>query len=77
MDRSAIHLRAKRGKSLRQIAAEVGPSPTTIARVLCEPRDRPALRRQRLDSRHLQQADQAAVQPQLTTAHRVDQVQRR
>jgi transposase len=37
MERSAIHLMAKRGKSIRQIAAELGRSPTTIARVLHEP----------------------------------------
>ena len=47
MERSAIHLMAKRGKSLRQIAAEVGHSPTTIARVLREPLDRQATKRQR------------------------------
>lgn len=41
MERSAIHLMAKRGKSVRQIAIEVGHSPTTIARVLREPLDRP------------------------------------
>ena len=28
MERSTIHLMAKRGKSMRQIAAEVGHSPT-------------------------------------------------
>src|ERR671937_2205871 len=47
MERSAIHLMAKRGKSLRQIAAEVGHSPTTIARGLREPLDRQATKRQR------------------------------
>jgi hypothetical protein len=45
MDRSAIHLVHKRGKSLRAIAAELGHSKTTIARVLSEPVDqRPAHR---------------------------------
>ncbi len=47
MERSAIHLLAKRGKSVRQIAAEVGHSPTTIARVLREPLDRQPAKRQR------------------------------
>src|SRR5579872_5531471 len=48
MERSAIHLMAKRGKSVRQIATETGRSPTTIARVLREPLDRqPAPRRRR------------------------------
>ena len=47
MERSAIHLMAKRGKSIRQIAEEVGRSPTTISRVLREPLDRPPARRQR------------------------------
>jgi len=37
MERSAIHVMAKRGKSIRRIAAELGRSPTTIARVLHEP----------------------------------------
>jgi transposase len=40
MERSAIHLMAKRGKSIRQIAEELGRSPTTISRVLHEPVDR-------------------------------------
>ena len=39
MERSTIHLLAKRGKSIRQIAAELGRSPTTISRVLQEPVD--------------------------------------
>ena len=47
MERSAIQMMAKRGKSIRQIAEEVGRSPTTISRVLREPLDRPAARRQR------------------------------
>jgi transposase len=52
MERSTIHLLAKRGKSLRQIAQELGRSPTTVARVLREPVDRPPAprrRRSRLD----------------------------
>lgn len=40
MERSAIQLMAKRGKSVRQIAEEFGHSPTTIAKVLKEPVDR-------------------------------------
>src|SRR3954452_18530292 len=48
MERSTIHLLAKRGKSIRQIATELGRSPTTIARVLHEPVDQtPAPRRRR------------------------------
>ena len=41
MERSTIHVMAKRGKSIRQIAGELGRSPTTIARVLHEPADKP------------------------------------
>ena len=45
MDRSAIHLLHKRGRSLHAIAAELGYSKTTIACVLSEPVDqRPAHR---------------------------------
>jgi transposase len=47
MERSTIHLLAKRGKSIRQIAAELGRSPTTISRALQEPIDRPPAKRYR------------------------------
>ncbi len=48
MERSAMHVLAKRGKSIREIAGEVGHSPTTVARVLREPVDQqPAPRRRR------------------------------
>lgn len=47
MERSAIVVMAKRGKSVRQIAAELGHSPTTIARALKEPVDRRRAPRQR------------------------------
>jgi transposase len=47
MERSAIHLMAKRGKSIREIAAETGRSPTTISRVLREPLDQAPARRHR------------------------------
>jgi transposase len=47
MERSAIHVMAKRGKSIRQIAEEVGHSPTTISRVLQEPLDCSPARRHR------------------------------
>jgi transposase len=47
MERSAVHLLRKRGKSLRAIAAELGHSKTTIARSLSEPVDQPPPRRQR------------------------------
>ncbi len=46
MERSTVQLLAKRGKSIRQIARELGRSPTTVARVLHEPVERtPAPRR--------------------------------
>jgi transposase len=48
MDRSAIHLLRKRGKSLRAIAAELGHSKTTIARTLSEPVDQQPSRRARV-----------------------------
>jgi len=48
MERSAIHLLAKRGKSQRQIAEELGRNRRTIARVLREPvEQRPAKRYRR------------------------------
>ena len=47
MERSAIKVLARRGKSIRQIAAELGHSPTTIVRVLREPVDVPPTRRHR------------------------------
>jgi transposase len=47
MERSAIHLMGKRGKSMRQIASELGRSPTTVSRVLHEPVDRGAAPRHR------------------------------
>jgi len=48
MERSTIHVMSKRGKSIRQIATELGRSPTTIARVLHEAVDKPATPRQRV-----------------------------
>jgi transposase len=47
MERSAIQHLAKRGQSIRQIARDLGRSPTTIARVLREPVDRPPVARHR------------------------------
>src|SRR3712207_7164010 len=47
MERSTVHVLAKRGHSIRQIATALGRSPTTIARVLHEPVDRTPTRRQR------------------------------
>ena len=47
MERSTIHLLAKRGRSIRQIAAELGRSPTTISRVLQEPVARQPAKRYR------------------------------
>ncbi len=45
MERSTIHLLAKRGRSIRQIAAELGRSPTTISRVLQGPVERAPAKR--------------------------------
>ncbi len=47
MERSTVHLLSKRGKSIRQIATELGRSPTTVSRVLHEPVDRAPTKRQR------------------------------
>src|SRR5260370_23678801 len=47
MERGTIHLLAKRGKSIRQIAEELGRSPTTVVRVLHEPVERQPARRHR------------------------------
>jgi transposase len=47
MERSTIHLLAKRGKSQRAIARELGISRVTVTRVLAEPVDREPTRRQR------------------------------
>src|SRR5215210_6828392 len=47
MERSTIQLLAKRGKSQRQIAKELGRSRTTIQRVLQEPTTQAPARRQR------------------------------
>jgi transposase len=47
MERSAVHVLARRGTSQRQIARELGHSRTTIARALAEPLDRPPPTRRR------------------------------
>src|SRR5438270_7463211 len=47
MERSTIHLLAKRGKSQRAIARELGVSRITVARVLEEPVDRQPASRHR------------------------------
>ncbi len=47
MERSTIHLLAKRGKSRRAIARELGISRITVARALEEPVDRQPARRDR------------------------------
>lgn len=47
MERSAIHVLAKRGKSQRAIAQELGVSRVTVARVLAEPVDRQPAKRSR------------------------------
>src|SRR5260221_4006932 len=50
MDRSTVHLLHKRGKSLRQIASELGRSKNTVARALSEPVDRQPSGRRRKSS---------------------------
>jgi transposase len=47
MERSTIHLLAKRGKSQRQIAEELGRNRRTVARVLQEPVERAPAKRHR------------------------------
>ena len=47
MERSTVHLLHKRGKSLREIASELGRSKSTIARALSEPVDLQPRSRQR------------------------------
>lgn len=47
LERSTIHVLAKRGKSQRQIARELGLSRVTVARGLAEPVDRKPAKRQR------------------------------
>lgn len=50
MQRSAVHLLAKRGKSQREIARELGLSRVTVARALTEPVDRQPAKRNRSSS---------------------------
>jgi len=45
MERSTVHLLAKRGKSRRQIARELGLSRKTVARALREPVDKQPAKR--------------------------------
>ena len=47
MERSTLHLLAKRGKSVRQIAAELGRNRRTITRARREPVDQQPARRHR------------------------------
>jgi transposase len=47
MERSTIHLLHKRGKSLREIASELGRSKNMVARLLNEPVDQPPAKRRR------------------------------
>ena len=47
MERSTIHLLAKRGKSQRQIAEELGRNRRTIARALQEPIEQAPAKRHR------------------------------
>ena len=47
MERSAVHLLAKRGKSQREIARELGLSRVTVARALREPVDKQSAKRNR------------------------------
>src|SRR5258708_19329059 len=50
MERSTVHLLHKRGKSLRQIASELGRSKNTVARALSEAVDRQPSARRRTSS---------------------------
>src|SRR5450759_2140051 len=50
MERSAIHVLAKRGRSQRAIARDVGVSRETVARALQEPVEREPARRHRSSS---------------------------
>jgi transposase len=50
MERSTMHLLAKRGKSQREIARELGVSRVTVSRVLAEPVDRQPSKRNRSSS---------------------------
>jgi len=50
LERSAVHLLAKRGKSQREIAGELGLSRMTVARVLREPIDKQPAKRNRSSS---------------------------
>ncbi len=50
MERSAVHLLAKRGKSQREIAKELGLSRMTVGRVLKEPLDKQPVKRDRSSS---------------------------
>ncbi len=47
MERGTIHLMAKRGKSIRRIAEELGRSPTTVSRALHEPVEQTPAKRHR------------------------------
>ncbi len=50
MQRSAVHLLAKRGKSQREIARELGLSRVTVVRALKEPVDKQPAKRDRASS---------------------------
>lgn len=50
MERSAVHLLAKRGKSQREIARDLGLSRVTVSRALKEPLDKQPARRERSSS---------------------------
>ncbi|MCL4508572.1 MAG: IS21 family transposase [Chloroflexi bacterium] len=50
LERSAVHLLAKRGKSQREIARELGLSRVTVSRVLREPIDKKPAKRNRRSS---------------------------
>lgn len=73
MERSTIHVMAKRGKSIRQIASELGRSPTTIARVLHEPVDKPPTLRRRVSKadRYRPQIE-AGIQAGLSTVRMLE-----
>ena len=73
MERSTIHVMAKRGKSIRQIAGELGRSPTTIAQVRHEPVDKPPTLRHHESSSDTDRAEiEARINAGLSTVRMLE-----
>ena len=73
MERSTIHVMAKRGKSIRQIAGELGRSPTTMARVLHEPVNKPPTLRHHESRSDTDRAEiEAGINAGLSTVRRLE-----